>query len=309
MDNKDTNRNSKEYEIITHNAANFKLFLVELLYRNPHAHKDFEVGLIIKGSLNLITLSGVHELSTGDLFIMNPYQSHELQGSEPALIMSLQVPSAFFETYYPDINHVTFLPEVISDQDAKANLSKLMIDLAKEYYIKQPLFQFRCAILINHLFYYLFQEIEYTVQTEQEAKANRLKGKRARRIMHYVDDHYTEKILLSDIAAEENLDLYYLSHFFKDTFGISFQNYVNKLRCEHARHLLLVTDYPLLDICMESGFSDPKYFNKSFKEQYGCLPKQYRKNFASLELKDQQYNMLSTQKFLSDEASIVILGI
>jgi len=27
--------------------------------------------------------------------------SHELQSSEPALIMSLQVPSAFFETYYP----------------------------------------------------------------------------------------------------------------------------------------------------------------------------------------------------------------
>lgn len=310
MDNITSNSSkNKEYEIISHNAANFKLFIVELLYRNPHAHKDFEVGLIINGSLDLITLSGTHKLSTGDLFIMNPYQSHELKGEEPALIMSLQVPAAFFETYYPDISHVTFLPEIINQKPAATDLAKLMMDLAKEYYIKKPLFQFRCAILINHLFYYLLQKIEYSVQTEQEAKANRMKGKRARRIMHYVNDHYTEKILLSDLAAEEGLDLYYLSHFFKDTFGVSFQTYVNKLRCEHARHLLLVTNHPLLDICMESGFSDPKYFNKSFKEQYGCLPKQYRINFASLELKEQQYNMLSTQKFLSDEASIVILGI
>ena len=58
---------------------------------------------------------------------------------------------------------------------------------------------------------------------------------------------------------------------------------------------------------MESGFSDPKYFNKSFKEQYGCTPKQYRKDFEKLELKEQQRNMLSTQEFLSDRASLVLL--
>ncbi len=302
--------NNNEYEIIKHNKANFRLFLVNLLYRNPHAHKDFEVGLIVKGNINLTTLTNTHRLSAGDVFIINPYHSHELQGSEPALVMSLQVPSAFFEAYFPDIFHVEFLSEIITtDEEVKKSIATLMTDLAKEYFRKEALFEFRCAILINHLFYYLFQKVEYIVRSEQEAKTQRLKGRRARRIMHYVDAHYTEKILLSNIAEEENLDLYYLSHFFKDTFGMPFQTYVNKLRCEHARHLLLVTDNSLLDICIASGFSDPKYFNKSFKEQYGCLPKQYRRNFENLELREQQNNMLSTQEFLSEEASIVILGI
>lgn len=302
--------NNKEYEIISHNKANFKLFLVNLLYRNPHAHKDFEVGMIVKGSIDLNTLSGTYHLKSGDIFIMNPYQSHELQGREPSLVMSLQVPSAFFDTYYPGISYVEFLPEAITeDEEIKENISKLMKDLAREYFRKEALFEFRCAILINHLFYYLFQKVEYTIHTEQESLAHKAKGKRIRRIMHYVDAHYTEKILLSDIAKEENLDLYYLSHLFKESFGLPFQAYVNKLRCEHARHLLLVTDHSLLDICMESGFSDAKYFNKSFKEQYGMLPKQYRKNFKNLDLSDQQSNMLSTQEFLSEEASIVILGI
>ena len=90
---------------------------------------------------------------------------------------------------------------------------------------------------------------------------------------------------------------------------MSFQSYVNKLRCEHARRLLLGTEKTLLDISIESGFSDPKYFNKSFQMQYGCLPKQYRKSFHNLELHEQQNNILSTQEFLSEEASIVILGI
>jgi len=301
---------NREYEIISHNRANFRLFLVNLLYRNPHAHKDFEVGMIVKGTMNLITHLGTYTLSEGDIFLMNPYQTHELQAQSPVLVMSLQVPSAFFESYFPNISHVDFLSEVIIDNyEMKYNISSLMTDLAREYFRKEALFEFRCAILINHLFYYLFQNIEYVIRTEQETKAQKEKGQRARRIMHYVDAHYTEKILLSDIAKEENLDLYYLSHFFKDTFSMPFQTYVNKLRCEHARHLLLVTDLSLLDVCMESGFSDPKYFNRSFNEQYGCLPKQYRKNFKTLELKDQQNNMLSTQEFLSEEASIVILEI
>lgn len=306
---KRTNKN--EYEIISHNQANFKFFLVNLLYRTPHAHKDFEIGLIVKGSINLITLNHMHHLKTGDFFVMNPYQSHELQADSPALVMSLQVPSAFFITYFPKIPNLEFQSEVITeDREVKSDVALLMRDLAKEYFRKEALFEFRCAIIIiNHLFYYLFQKIDYKIYTETETKTKQLKGKRARRIMHYVDAHYTEKILLSDIAMEESLDLYYLSHFFKETFGMPFQTYVNKLRCEHARHLLLVTDHSLLDICIESGFSDPKYFNKSFKEQYGCIPKQYRKNFDSLELKEQQNNMLSTQEFLSEESSIVILGL
>ncbi len=302
--------NNNEYEIVSHNQVNFKIFLVNLLYRTPHAHKDFEISFIVKGNLELTTSNHTYTLSEGDVFIMNPYQRHELQASTPALVMSLQIPAAFFLIFFPNISHVEFISDVIKkDNVIKKEISELLYALAKEYFRKEELFEFRCAIMINQLFYYLLQNVEYTVNSESEAKNKRIKGKRIRRIMHYIDAHYTEKIQLSHIAEEENLDLYYLSHFFKETFGMPFQTYVNRLRCEHARQLLLVTDYSLLDICMESGFSDPKYFNKSFKEQYGCAPKQYRKNFVNLELKEQQNNMLSAQEFLSEEASIVVLGL
>ena len=302
------NSTNNEYEIISHNKANFKIFLVDLLYRTPHAHKDFEIGLIVRGNISLNTLNGSYQLRSGDVFILNPYHIHELKADTPALVLSLQIPYDFFETYFPNISHVEFLSEVITkDNEIQKSMTRLLHDLAKEYFRKESLFEFRCDILINRLFCYMLQSVKYTIHTEQESKAQKIKGKRIRRIMHYIDAHYTEKLLLSDIARQEELDLYYLSHFFKESFGVSFQTYVNKLRCEHARNLLLVTDKTLLDICIESGFSDPKYFNKSFKEQYGCLPRQYRTNFQNLELHDQQNNLLSTQQFLSEEASIVIL--
>ena len=47
-----------EYEIISHNNSNFHIFLVDLLYRTPHMHKDFEISLILDGSPTLLTASG-----------------------------------------------------------------------------------------------------------------------------------------------------------------------------------------------------------------------------------------------------------
>lgn len=128
-----------------------------------------------------------------------------------------------------------------------------------------------------------------------------------RKITHYIDEHYSEKLLLSDIARKEDLSLTYLSHFFKDYLGLPFQEYLAKIRCEKARQLLLLTDFPLLDICMSCGFSDSKYFNSGFRRQHGCSPKEYRLNFRHDQLKQQQKSMLTTQEFLYAASSIVIL--
>ena len=44
---------NQEFEIISHSQMNFKLFLVNMLYRTPHIHKDFELCLLLDGSLFL----------------------------------------------------------------------------------------------------------------------------------------------------------------------------------------------------------------------------------------------------------------
>ena len=40
---------NQEFEIISHSQMNFKLFLVNMLYRTPHIHKDFELCLLLEG--------------------------------------------------------------------------------------------------------------------------------------------------------------------------------------------------------------------------------------------------------------------
>ena len=74
----------------------------------------------------------------------------------------------------------------------------------------------------------------------------------------------------------------YLSHLFKDTLGISFQDYLKQKRFEYACNLIATTQRKILDISISSGFSDVRYLTKLFQERFGCTPKEYRKGTAQL---------------------------
>lgn len=298
-----------EYEIIHHNNVNFHVFLVNLLYRAPHIHKDYELCLVLEGSATLFINSESYHLEKNDIFILNPFCGHEIKAESPALILSLQVSPALFSDYYPRITNTLFDATILSraHNDCMESIRKFMFDIAFSFFYKENLYEFECIILFNQLFQYLLKNLPNHTVSESERLSKKKKGNRIESIVKYIDEHYFEKLLLRDIAAYLKLDLHYLSHFFKECFGVSFQNYLLKIRCEHARQLLLSSDLSLLDICIACGFSDPKYFNKGFEQQYGCFPKEYRKKLKNKEFEIKKNYMLSTQEFLSESSSIATL--
>ena len=57
---------ANEFEIVAHNQMHdFRLFLVNLLYRTPHIHKDFEICLILEGETSLLTAGRLSSPSAG----------------------------------------------------------------------------------------------------------------------------------------------------------------------------------------------------------------------------------------------------
>lgn len=298
--------NNEEYEIISHNH-NYHLFIVNLLYRTPHIHKDFEIGIVLNGSPIVIQHQKEISLSTNDIFILNPFQSHEIKSDAPCTILTLQISPLFFSSYFPEMEFIEFKSLVFDLTPSNTNLRNLLFHLARNHFTSSDYQTIKCSILVNQIFLILLLEHPYHIINDKERNVFLTKGSRMRRISNYIDEHYKEKLLLSDIAEAEHLDLYYLSHFFKESFGVTFQNYLNKLRCEHARQLLLLTDSSLLDISLQCGFSAQKYLNKAFFSQYGCSPKDYRLHFQLAEMPAQQQSLLTTQEFLSPSSSLVTL--
>ena len=295
-----------EYELIPHEYGEYHLFLVELLYRTPHMHRDFELSWILEGETEVSFGPEKLMLKKNDLFISNPYDIHELHSASPVLILSLQVSPAFFMPFFSRIEHLVFPDHRFSSEAASA-IRPLLYQIAVNYVKKEPMYELLCAAAINQLFYRLFSAFPYASRTNKELLQSRKKGNLMGKIVDYIDHHSGEKLLLSDIAEHENMNLYYLSHLFKNSFGMPFQEYLSRVRCEKARKQLILTDFSLLDICLSCGFSDPKYFNRDFRRQYGCTPKQYRQRLSSGDQQVQRARTLTVQDFLDPENSLEIL--
>lgn len=300
-----------EYELISHNyIRGFHLFLVRILYRTPHLHREFEVNLILDGSVEILSQGRGYHAGTGDFFVFDPYQPHELRAREgTVLILSVQISPAFFSDYFPQMESVRFGTEIFhrAASPRHQQLYRQLLELTCCYCQKAPFYELDCARDINALFRALLDVSAFTVVSEAERPAQRARQERVRYLAERIEGGFSEKLLLGDLAKELGVDLYYLSHFFREHFGLSFQEYLAKLRCEKARRELLLTDRSLLDISLSCGFSSPKYFQRAFQKQYGATPKEYRRQAPRETGELPAASVLTSQEFLSDQESLRVV--
>ncbi len=300
-----------EYELISHNyIRGFHLFLVRILYRTPHLHREFEVNLILDGSVEILSQGRGYHAETGDFFVFDPYQPHELRAREgTVLILSIQISPAFFSDYFPQMESVRFGTEIFhrAASPRHQQLYRQLLELTCCYCQKAPFYELDCARDINALFRALLDVSAFTVVSEAERPAQRARQERVRYLAERIEGGFSEKLLLGDLAKELGVDLYYLSHFFREHFGLSFQEYLAKLRCEKARRELLLTDRSLLDISLSCGFSSPKYFQRAFQKQYGATPREYRRQAPRETGELPAASVLTSQKFLSDQESLRVV--
>ena len=96
------------------------------------------------------------------------------------------------------------------------------------------------------------------------------------KVMDYVKSNYSKKITLDDVARHVYLSRSYLSSIFKEETGDSLFAYINRVRIDKSKMLLLDSAVNLVDVASLCGFDDQSYFTKVFKKATGVSPKKYR---------------------------------
>lgn len=97
-------------------------------------------------------------------------------------------------------------------------------------------------------------------------------------VLSYMEDHFTDSALTLRSAAEAaGYNEKYLSHVFRKEYGVSFSEHLRTLRIRHAVMLIENGVTAVRNVAALSGFSDPMYFSKVFRETVGVPPGQYRK--------------------------------
>ena len=95
--------------------------------------------------------------------------------------------------------------------------------------------------------------------------------------LQFIDTSYKEKIDLQLVASIAGLSKFHFSRLFKELIGISYQDYVLRLRVERAKEMLKSGTYSVTEAAFSSGFLDLTHFGRSFKKIVGVTPVQFKK--------------------------------
>lgn len=95
-------------------------------------------------------------------------------------------------------------------------------------------------------------------------------------VLAYMEKHFTEPgISLNTVAEAVGYHAKYVSHMFKQRFGMGFTEYLRNMRVRHAVMLMENGVTCVKNVAFLSGFSDPLYFSKVFTKTVGVSPRDF----------------------------------
>ncbi len=81
------------------------------------------------------------------------------------------------------------------------------------------------------------------------------------------------------LASVAHLSVSALEHRFKKYLSRTPKQFINDIRLENAKRLLLETNLPVATIAANVGFPDASYFTRQFTKQVGHLPSTFREDY------------------------------
>ena len=105
----------------------------------------------------------------------------------------------------------------------------------------------------------------------------RYEAGRLEKVLQYIQENYSRKISVEDVAEKVHMSSSAFSHYFKKRTLKSFTDYVVELRLGKAAQLLQFTDLSVTEVGYESGFQNISHFNSTFSRKYKLSPLRFRK--------------------------------
>ena len=94
--------------------------------------------------------------------------------------------------------------------------------------------------------------------------------------VEYIRKYYHRTITIDELAKLAHLSVSALERRFKKHLAKTPNQFINEIRLENARKLLVETRLPISQIAYQCGFSEPSYFSKQFRRLFGEIPSQLR---------------------------------
>jgi AraC-like DNA-binding protein len=236
-----------------------------------HMHDYYEVSLILTGNVKVLLSDCVQEGTDAKIVLAAPKTPHFISGDSSIIYsrINLLFSEEFIVNYVPEWKQIK---SVFGKNGNVIILSEKQKELCKSklYEIKNETDMFRKRLMILSFLSHVF-EIDKKDITKAQELPKYVSG-----ALTYIEEHYAEKIIASELAWKLNIGRTTLMTAFKNYTGSTLNDYVIRCRVKNAL-ILLRNGHTEEETAETCGFSDIGGLIRGFKKCYGMTPKRYLK--------------------------------
>ena len=228
----------------------------------PHFHAGIELVFVLEGRLSATINGRLTTVAAGELLVNNCYSVHAYTCEECYAIVAI-IPLGVVPSIQKLLTSNRFRSHVLAD-DERHSLEFLMRMLADHG---------ENAILQKGISYSLLGILADRIPLDpmdSSDQADVICG-----ILNYLNDNFTQRLSVEQVAARFGYSRSRFSHLFKSTVGYSLPQYLNLLRCRSVCEALLTTDTSVVDLAVSAGFNNTHTFYSAFKTYYHMTPREY----------------------------------
>lgn len=252
-----------------------------------HWHKEIELTILLQGEMQYQVSDTVYHLTAGEgifcnsnsLHTASPYRDSDciyisttfhprfLYGYEGSILQSKYLDVI---TKHPGIHSLAFSPSVSWQKEILDELTSIW-ELSQT---TSSCYEMELQWRLTHIWILLWSHLSQ--ENPQTDSASSRHTARLKNILMYIQEHYTEKITLADIAATANICQSECCRFFKKHMNESLFDYLLSYRIEKSLPLLTDEQLSITEVSSRCGFSSASYYTKVFRERMGCTPSAYQ---------------------------------
>ncbi|MBW1296236.1 helix-turn-helix domain-containing protein [Aquimarina litoralis] len=256
---------------------------------NWHYHPEFELLLIVNGQGKRLVADHGEDFEIGDLVLLGGYLPHawipdarflEESSEEYCESIYVQFRKDIFGSHFVDVPELKGVRKVLQASERgikiigkhRTEIAELLQEIPRLSPLDQLLKLIKILDLINLSGYQVLASENY-LKNSFYFKSNRIL-----KVHEFIMEHYKQDVSLEKCAEMVNMTVSAFCRYFKSETSFTFTNYLNKIRIDFAKKLLINTDMPIKEIAFECGYNSVPYFNRQFKKIEKISPYTLRKS-------------------------------
>lgn len=238
----------------------------------PHFHEELEILYVLSGRIATMSSDSNFVLGTEDFIVFNSYEYHEIYRDTDSHVISAYIPVSFLRQ--ADLGRIFCCSRFQSPQNRSVFLSlRSQLALLLQNFLN---IASQKSVMLARVFT-LLSILESQFEVEEETAPGIKSTRRIQKALRYLGTHFSENISMQEVAEHLFISKSYLSREFQRQMGISFSDYLLRLRLNKAVQLLNASEKSVTDIALACGFSNVNTMILNFRQAFGTTPGVYRK--------------------------------